>query len=268
MIDHIQINDVTPRIHYHADGVQAAFTYPFAIFKETQLEVWLDDRQQNSGFTVSGAGSSGGGAVIFAVAPAAATQVTLRRRLALERLSDYQADGIIRAKTLNDELDYQVAAIQQVAEELGRTVKRAPASGSRADLTLPEPVPGRSLKWNDSGTALTNSAGDFDAIPDLAAAIDAGVRAQQAADTALAANVAAAAEAQAALDSARAAQAAAGMSFQLAGLVYDAATDALHLRIVDQGEVTPAQFDAMTLVPSSSTLVLGADSSLHLQINA
>lgn len=268
MIDHIQINDVTPRIHYDADGVQSDFTYPFAIFKDTQLEVWLDDQPQASGFTVSGAGNSAGGVVTFAMPPVAATRIILRRRLALERVSDFQADGIIRAKTLNDELDYQVAAIQQVAAELGYAVRRAFTSASQADLTLPEPVAGRSLKWNDSGTALTNSIHDSDAIPDLSGVIAAGATAQQAAEAALDASAGAAAQAQAARDYAQAAEAAAGLSYRLAGLSYDAATDALHLQFVDQGAVASTLFDALTVVPGSSTLMLGADSSLHLHINA
>lgn len=164
MADHIQINDVTPRIIYTANGAQTAFTFPFAIFKAADLEVYLDGVKQAGGFTVTGAGNSSGGSVTFTVAPAAGVQVTLRRKLALARTSDYQADGIIRAKTLNDELDFQVAAIQQVAEEVGRAVRRSPTSPSTADLTLPEPVAGRGVKWNADGTGLTNSANDPDQV--------------------------------------------------------------------------------------------------------
>ncbi|MEW5727052.1 MAG: hypothetical protein AB1918_04425, partial [Pseudomonadota bacterium] len=166
MAEHIQINDVQPRIHYVADGVQSAFSFPFAIFRDTDLEVWLDDVKQVSGYSVSGAGITTGGTAIFAAPPAPGAGVTLRRRLALARTTDYQADGLIRAKTLNDELDFQVAAVQQVAEELGRAVKRSPTSSSTADLTLPEPAPRRGLRWNDDGTALVNTANDPDAVGD------------------------------------------------------------------------------------------------------
>lgn len=182
MIEHVRINDVAPRIHYLADGVQAAFSYPFAIFKDGDLEVWLDDQRQDGGFAVSGAGISTGGAVLFAVPPAAGSRVTLRRRLILERVTDYQADGIIRAKTLNDELDYQVAALQQVAEDVGRAVKRASTSGSLADLTLPEPQAGRALKWDAAAGRLTNTLVDPDtlgsAVTDAQAARDAAMSAR------------------------------------------------------------------------------------------
>lgn len=181
MTEHIQINDVAPRIHYLADGVQAAFGYSFAIFKDGDLEVWLDGQRQDGGFAVSGAGISTGGAVLFAVPPAAGCRVTLRRRLVLERTTDYQADGIIRAKTLNDELDYQVAALQQVAEDVDRAVKRASTSGSLADLTLPEPLAGRALKWDAAAGGLTNTLVDPDTLG------SAVVDAQAARDLALAA---------------------------------------------------------------------------------
>lgn len=170
MTEHIQINDVQPRIHYVADGVQSAFSFPFAIFRDTDLEVWLDDVKQTSGYSVSGAGITTGGTAILAAPPAPGVGVTLRRRLALARTTDYQADGLIRAKTLNDELDFQVAAVQQVAEELGRAVKRSPTSPSTADLTLPEPAPRRAIRWNDSGTALVNTTTDPEAVGDAAQA--------------------------------------------------------------------------------------------------
>ncbi|CAA7617659.1 hypothetical protein [Magnetospirillum sp. UT-4] len=164
MAEHIQINDVAPRIAYVADGVQAAFAYPFALFRASDMEVWLDDAVQGGGFTVSGAGISSGGTVLFAVPPSAGVRVTLRRRVPLVRTTDFQSDGLIRAKTLNDEMDYQVASLQQVAEEAGRAVKRSPTSASLADLTLPEPEAGRVLKWNPGGDGLVNSGFDPDQL--------------------------------------------------------------------------------------------------------
>ena len=42
MAEHITIGDVAPRVQYVADGAQAAFTYPFPIFDDADLEVRLD----------------------------------------------------------------------------------------------------------------------------------------------------------------------------------------------------------------------------------
>lgn len=127
MDEHIRIGDVAPRVQYVADGVQAAFPYPFPIFAAADLEVRLDGLVQRAGFTVSGAGRSEGGSVAFNLAPSAGVRVTLRRSLTLSRTSDFQENGILRSRTLNDELDYQVAALQEVREELSGTLRLDPA---------------------------------------------------------------------------------------------------------------------------------------------
>jgi len=170
MTDHIQIGDITPRIQYLGDGAQSVFPYPFPIFVSGDLEIYLDDALQNSGFTIAGAGASGGGDVTFLNAPANNVRVTLRRRIAIQRTSDFQEGGAFRAKVINDELDYQTAALQQVADDVALSVRRSPTSVSTADLTLPEPAAGRALKWNEDGDGLENSALDIDTIADAAAA--------------------------------------------------------------------------------------------------
>ena len=129
MDEHIRIGDVAPRVQYVADGVQAEFTYPFPIFDPADLAVWLDAVPQPSGFTVLGAGESEGGTVVFEVPPNAGQRVTLRRNLVVARTSDFQENGILRSRTLNDELDYQVAALQEVKEDLAGTLRLDPADG-------------------------------------------------------------------------------------------------------------------------------------------
>lgn len=208
MIEHVQINDVAPLVHYLADGVQAAFVFRFAVFKQADIEVWVDGAQVGSGYTVSGVGISTGGAVLFAVPPAAGARVTLRRRLALQRVSDFQTDGLIRAKTLNDELDYQLAAVQQVADDVSRCVKRPFTSTSTVDLTLPEPEAGKALGWNADGSGLVNDPADFAQVLAAAAQARSDCQASTGAQAATAADRTAVAADRAAVATARAAAAA------------------------------------------------------------
>jgi hypothetical protein len=137
MAEHIVIGDIAPRVQYVASGAQSAFTYPFPIFKPADLEVFLDGARQSGGFTVTGAGQSSGGTLTFAAPPPAGTIVTLRRRLALQRVSDFQENGELRARVLNDELDYQIAALQQVADDLGRTLQFDPTEAGAAPVLPP-----------------------------------------------------------------------------------------------------------------------------------
>ena len=126
MTEHIQIGDVAPRVQYTADGALTVFTYAFPIFQENDLAVYLGEASQDTGYTVAGAGNSSGGAVTFDTAPADGTVVTLRRALAIQRTTDFQEGGEFRAKVINDELDYQTAALQQVEAEAARGLKLSP----------------------------------------------------------------------------------------------------------------------------------------------
>jgi hypothetical protein len=134
MLEHIVIGDVAPRVQYVASGAQTAFTFPFPIFKPADLEVFLDGVRIGSGYVVTGAGQSAGGTLTFDAPPRAGTLVTLRRRLKLERLSDFQENGELRARVLNDEFDYQTAALQQLADDLRRALQFDPTDASATPI--------------------------------------------------------------------------------------------------------------------------------------
>ncbi|GGF71190.1 hypothetical protein GCM10011332_26460 [Terasakiella brassicae] len=136
MSENIVIGDVRPRIQAVGDGILSTFIFPFAIFKETDLEVYLDDARQLSGYSVSGAGQTEGGSVIFDVPPPANTVVTLRRYLTIERMSDFAEGGAFHAAVINQELDYLVALSQQNADEIVRSVTLDPTDGD-VGLVLP-----------------------------------------------------------------------------------------------------------------------------------
>jgi hypothetical protein len=136
MSEHIQIGDVAPRIHYVADGTQTEFTFPFPIFQARDMRVLVDGLPRDFGFVVEGEGLSEGGVVRFLDPPPAGAQLALLRRLAIERVTDFQPNGLLRASTLNDELDQQVAALQEVREEV-RGAVRVAESEPPGGLILP-----------------------------------------------------------------------------------------------------------------------------------
>jgi len=151
MAEHITIGDVAPRVQYVADGVLADFTYPFPIFAEEDLEIRVDGTVLAGGTTIAGAGSSDGGVVTFAEPPAAGSEITLRRRLKIARATDFQDNGILRARNLNDELDYQVAAIQQVADDVAGTVHLPPTEAGNLVLPARSARANRVLGFDGSG---------------------------------------------------------------------------------------------------------------------
>jgi len=152
MTEHIQIGDVTPRVQYTADGALAIFTYAFPIFQPADLAVYLGDALEETGYTVAGAGDSGGGTVTFDAAPADGTVVTLRRNLAIQRTTDFQEGGEFRAKVINDEFDYQTAALQQVEAEAARGLKLSPTD-TATSMEIPSKADraGKQLGFDGNG---------------------------------------------------------------------------------------------------------------------
>jgi len=166
MTDHIKIYGVKPRIQYVADGTSTIYEFPFAIFSASDIDVYFGSIKQNSStYTVSGVRSSNGGSITFETAPETGTIITILRNLSVERATDFQEGGALRADTLNDELDYQIACQQQIAENLNRSMALPPyAMDSDVDLTLPTPTPGKALVWNSDGTNLENSTVEVNAL--------------------------------------------------------------------------------------------------------
>jgi hypothetical protein len=162
MSEHIRIGDIAPRVHYVADGVQAGFTYPFPIFGADDIALLRDGVPSDFGFTVEGAGSSSGGTIRFAEAPAAGTDLTILRRLPIARVTDFQSNGVLRAATLNDELDQQVASLQEVRDGAAGAIRldlSEPPSGMvlplreiRADKLLGFDATGEVTVYGRTGT--------------------------------------------------------------------------------------------------------------------
>ena len=163
MSEHIKIGNVVPRIRYIADGEQTGFIYPFPIFKEDDLKVWIDSNLVETGYVISGAGLSEGGEVTFNTAPLSGAVITLIRRVVAARTSDFQTGGAFRAKVINDELDFQTAAIQQIEDDVSRAVRLSPYAPD-TNMELPIPDAGKALLWNEDGSGIINSNSNFNTI--------------------------------------------------------------------------------------------------------
>ena len=137
MTEHIKMPDVTPLVRYVANGTQTEFEYPFPIFASEDLAVYLNGAKQASGFTIDGAGETLGGSVTFDAAPAINTIITLARELPIERVTDYLEGGDFSAQSINTELDYLIAAIQQVNRE-NDTMLRYGDHEAPAEVILPD----------------------------------------------------------------------------------------------------------------------------------
>ncbi len=143
MTDHITIPAVMPRIQYTANGSQTVYAYPFPIFSTNDLTISFDNVVQYAGYIITGAGASSGGAVTFAPAPPNNVIVTLERRLAIQRSTDFQEGGDFSARSLNNEFDYTVAALQQVQSDTAGMLRF-----DRSELPNTVTLPSRALRAN------------------------------------------------------------------------------------------------------------------------
>lgn len=143
------------KIIYNGDGTTTTFPYTFKIFKNTDLQVILQDifgnetlQTLNTHYSVTGVGDPNGGNVVFVTAPASGYKVIIRRTLPLTQLIDYVSNDPFPAETHEEGLDRLTMIAQQLKEAIDRTILRD--SSQSASLTLPVLSPNKYLYTDGS----------------------------------------------------------------------------------------------------------------------
>ena len=119
----------TPINTYYGNGSTKVFPYTFLINLAADLEVYLDDVLQTTGYSVSNVGTNSGGNVTFTAAPANNVVVKILRSTAISRATDYITAGPLDANTLDADIDRVVMMIQDLRRDI------ADPNGTVLDLT-------------------------------------------------------------------------------------------------------------------------------------
>ncbi|MDD3668905.1 MAG: hypothetical protein PHX68_01250 [Alphaproteobacteria bacterium] len=171
MTEHIVVGSEPPRIQYAADGTTSRFETPFPVFKPDALQIFIDDAEvpaENYAVDLDGDLRA---AVVFAAPPPQHAVVTITRVLPIERASHFQEGGALRADVLNYEFNYQMACLQQLADNLNRSMIMPPyAIDPSVQLKLPTPTAGKSIMWSADGKSLVNSSIEINSLLDEIAA--------------------------------------------------------------------------------------------------
>ena len=131
------IGDVRPRLQHWGTGIVTTFTYDFPILSANDLRVAVNDQwSPRNTYTVTGAGNSSGGNVVFLVPPPAGSRVTIIRTMPISRTTDFIDGESFRAAAINEELDQLTLGLQQVHAMTGDALAKAPFD-SDIDMTLP-----------------------------------------------------------------------------------------------------------------------------------
>lgn len=170
MPEHIKFPDIIPVIRYAANGDQTIYDFPFPVFASEDLAVYFDGARQFSGFSVTGSGLTDGGSVIFDTPPPSGVIVRLERRMPLERMTDFLEGGDFSAASINTELDYLTAAIQQVARDQQSMLRYDPSENPVTHV-LPEisKRAGQVLGFDENGNPIAVSSEGTMAAPDYTA---------------------------------------------------------------------------------------------------
>lgn len=170
MTEHIKMPGVVPIVRYLADGIETVFTYPFPIFASEDMAVYIDGALQGFGFTVSDAGNTDGGTVIFDAAPADGVIVTLERLLPLERVTDFIEGGDFSARAINNELDYLTASVQQLHRYQSQMIRYGDHE-TPGGIILPDRAvrASRALGFDEDGDPVAVSLDGAMAAPDFTA---------------------------------------------------------------------------------------------------
>lgn len=166
----------TNRIDYVGTGTDT-YPYPFRIFADTDLKVYVDNFLQTltTDYTVTGAGDDAGGNVVF-VASVSGLAIAIVREVSATQGVDYVANDAFPAETHEAALDKLTMISQQNAERIARAPKLA-VSSTESEVSL-DNLAGNAGKfaqanptedgivWTDSDPAIVAALDDLLTIED------------------------------------------------------------------------------------------------------
>jgi len=126
------ISSTTVKNSYSGNGTLDTFNYTFKVFADADLQVIIRDasatetvKTLTTHYTVTGAGSASGGTVIFTAGNilTATETVVIRRASPQTQAIDYIANDPFPAESHEEGLDRSMMAIQQLQEEVDRSIK-------------------------------------------------------------------------------------------------------------------------------------------------
>jgi hypothetical protein len=126
------VSSTTVKDSYSGNDSTTEFTYTFKIFADTDLQVIIRSstgtetvKTLTTHYTVAGAGDASGGSITFTGGntPAIGETVVIRRNVPQTQAIDYIANDPFPAETHEEGLDRATMTIQQMQEELDRSIK-------------------------------------------------------------------------------------------------------------------------------------------------
>ena len=136
------ISTTINKVSYSGNGATTTFAYTFKVFSATDLKVYIRDASGTetlqtitTHYTVSNVGNASGGNVDFVTPPSGTDKVIIQRVLPLTQTFDYVLNDPFPSDSHEDGLDKLTLQIQQVQEEVDRSIKASVTN----EITLDSP---------------------------------------------------------------------------------------------------------------------------------
>jgi len=159
------VSNTTSKIRYTGNGTTTAFTFPFKIFDNTDLEVYLITTATGASvlqtitthYTVAITENADGGTVTMVTAPASTEELLIKRVLPRTQAVDLPAVSNFPEESIENALDKLTMLTAELEEAIDRTFALGETvDDSGIDTTLPTPSANKVIGWDSAGTALEN----------------------------------------------------------------------------------------------------------------
>jgi hypothetical protein len=148
------------RVDHVCDGIATVFNVDFYFLASEHLQVIHTDANGdeteltlNTDYTVSGVRNPPGGNITTIATYPADHRLSILRNVPLNQLVSYLGSQGIPRETLQDTVDKLAMQVQQLQEQINRSLKFSPGYPG-AGVNFPEPFPGSFPRWDDFGNLI------------------------------------------------------------------------------------------------------------------
>lgn len=159
------LDDIERRVVYEGDGAQTTFPFTFVVFNEDDISV-TRALTENSEETVSDTeytvtlSDDGTGSVVFTTPPADGVKIAILSAIPETQTMVLTTYDGFDPEVLNDSADRQVALVQQLREQVGRTLKVPATSDKTPEQAMTEilEVAANAGEYRDEAQAAAEAA--------------------------------------------------------------------------------------------------------------
>lgn len=159
------LDDIERRVVYEGDGAQTTFPFTFVVFNEDDISV-TRALTENSEETVSDTeytvtlSDDGTGSVVFITPPADGVKIAILSAIPETQTMVLTTYDGFDPEVLNDSADRQVALVQQLREQVGRTLKVPATSDKTPEQAMTEilEVAANAGEYRDQAQAAAKAA--------------------------------------------------------------------------------------------------------------